>query len=148
MTQNDIKSLRFGEYLKRNNDPSWYENRCMISKFFFWSSFQLASIVRKATKKIKDPAKPKKDKKTAKVEPGKEQKPEKAQEKKKKYRDLQVEDLPGLGREDDIENYVISLDLLWQEELKKHKMNADYKPNFNNCVWNTFKCEIIIISLL
>jgi len=52
---------------------------------------------------------------------------------------LKTSDLPEVGKNEDIQNFVIDLDLAWQEEVRRNGKNAKYF----RCIFKIFKFSII-----
>jgi len=120
------KSIKFGEFLKRNTKTSWYDKHCFLFRWLFFPSVSMARLIKAKT----TPKKP------LKAKPG--QKPEKI--------NLKTTDLPEVGKNEDIQNYVIDLDESWQEQVRLHGKEAKFFKCINQTFrWMIFKACFLIV---
>lgn len=108
----DHYNINHSEYLRENTVKSWYNKKCCLSHMLFIPSMQLIGLIRRVIGKPK-PNTPKQDS-TQSTKYKISSKANATKNTSEKGKVLEVEDLPGVGEREDIQNYVLSLNTCWE----------------------------------
>jgi ATP-binding cassette, subfamily C (CFTR/MRP), member 4 len=123
---NAYPSIRFGEFLVKDNSPSWYDQTCFLSKILFIPSFQMCNYTNSIMKRLKKTNQEKEAELGRKLDP-------------KEAAKIESSDLPALGSTYATENNLIDLNLAWAQELQKRRETPAYKPSFTKCMIHVFR---------